>query len=95
MNDTGESSKAINASYDELAWPNIQAGLQAGGRLRIHHKIDRAVLEGLAENHPNMQRMKTVTKSFAKRLHREGVLVQTCVDTYGLAPFKLTPEQSK
>lgn len=89
MTEYSDSTAAINARGDDQAWPNILKGLEDGGRLRLVHKIERAVLEGLPETHPSAKGIRTMTISRTRRLHREGVLVNSGVDQFTLARFAL------
>jgi len=91
----GESSASINARDDREAIGNIMAGLNAGGRLQIHRKIGRVVLEGLPESHPTMhyKARKTITMSRARRLLKEGVIFQSGIDQYMLAPEQIMEGQ--
>lgn len=84
MDDTGETVKKINNRGDNAAWPNILAGLKDGGRLKLHYKIRRAVLESIPENHPSQRGLKTISISLARRLERRGVIVQSGIDQYML-----------
>lgn len=84
--DTGESTTAINKRGDDAAWPNVLTGLREGGRLKLHHRIGRAALEGLPDSHPCNTGAKTLTISRARRLEREGIIVKSGIDQYMLAP---------
>lgn len=85
MNDVGESVRSMNKRYDDEVWPNIEQGLQKGGRLKLHYKIGKAVLEGLDPKDPIMRRGLTITIARARRLEREGVIVQSGIDQYMIA----------
>jgi hypothetical protein len=84
MNDVGESVRSLNKRHDDAVWPNILTGLKKGGQLKLHYKINKAVLEGLPDNDPCMSRGRTITIARARRLEREGVIVQTGIDQYML-----------
>lgn len=92
--DTGESTEAINKRSDDQAMNDIISALRAGGRLKLHRKINKAVVEGLPESHPAMspRRHHLITISRARRLEREGVITQSGIDQYMLAPGFDDPE---
>jgi len=88
MPEAGESARVINARWDDHAWQDVLEGLRAGGRLKLHRKIGKAVLEGLPEKHPcnSVRRCHAISITRARRLEREGVIVQSGIDQYMLAP---------
>lgn len=83
--DTGESTASIHRRGDDTALGNVMAGLRAGGRLTVHHRIKRVALGGLPDDHPAMRGPKTLTLSRARRLLLAGVIVQSGIDQYRLA----------
>lgn len=84
MQDTGESTAAINKRADDAVWPAILDGLRDGARLRIVHTLDRAVLHGLPEDDPRLLTGRTLSASRVRRLAREGVLMASGTDEYRL-----------
>ncbi len=88
QHDAGESVAAINKRRDDQAMIDIIAALRAGGRLKLHRKISKAVIEGLPDDHPCMsvKRSKLITISRARRLERDGIIVQSGIDQYMLTP---------
>jgi len=84
VSETGESTASINRRSDDEAWPVVLSALQDGATLFVHRKIDRAAVDGLEWRDPRSGR--TITRSRALRLEREGVLYAIGVDRYALRP---------
>lgn len=83
-----ESAAYINKRIDDNAMNDIIEALKSGGRLKLHRKINKAVIEGLPENHPCMtiKKNKLITISRARKLERIGLIVQSGIDQYMLNP---------
>lgn len=81
-----ESAATINKRSDDEAMSDIITALKAGGRLKLHRKINKAVIEGLPENHPSMswQKNKLITISRARKLEKDGIITQSGIDQYML-----------
>lgn len=82
MSESGESTTSIIRRGDDEAWPAVRSALEAGGWLRVHHRIERAAVEGLAEK--DLRSGRTISSTRVRRLEREGVLERCGVDVYTL-----------
>ena len=81
--ETGESTASIKRRADDMAWPDIESGLVAGGQLYRPYRLRDYAVRGLPDKDRRNGRMLSATA--VKRLEREGKLRQIGVDTYGLA----------
>lgn len=83
-----EGAAATSKRMDDNALNDIMEALRAGGRLKLHRKINKAVIEGLPENHPSMswRKNKLISISRARKLEKDGVITQSGIDQYMLTP---------
>lgn len=81
--DTGETTAAINARMNERALPDVMEGLREGGTLIRPARLDCWYLD-MGAGHHKLHNRGGLTRSFVKKLERDGVIRHVGVDRYGL-----------
>ncbi len=80
MNDTGETTKRINARMDDAAWVKVEKSLSEGAYLKRPNKLETyfAFKDGDYFG-------PSITKTLVRKLVEEGKLTLVGVETYSLS----------